>query len=73
MSKSKVSVKVRKGDIGKALRIFKRLVNESEHIQELKGRREYIKPTTKRRLIKQNARRENQRMLKELRSEGNHH
>lgn len=73
MSKSKVKVKVRKGDIGKALRLFKRLVNASEHIQELKDRREYMKPTTKRRLKKQNAIRENQKLLKELRSEDKHH
>lgn len=73
MSKSKVKVKVRKGDVNRALKLFKRLVRESDHLQELKDRREYVKPTTRRRLQKQNAIRENQRLLKDLRSEGNHH
>lgn len=73
MSKSKVTIRVRKGDIGRALKLFKRLVKESDHIQELKKRREYIKPTTKRRKQKQVAIRENDRMLKELRREGDHH
>ena len=73
MSKSKVTIRVRKGDIGRALKLFKRLVKESDHIQELKKRKEYIKPTTKRRKQKQVAIRENDRMLKELRREGDHH
>jgi ribosomal protein S21 len=73
MSKSKVKVKVRKKDINKALKLFKRLVRESEHIQELKDRREYMKPTTRRRLKKQNAIRLNQKLLKDLRSEDKHH
>jgi len=73
MKKSLVTIRVRKGDIGRALKLFKRLVKESEHIQELKKRKEYIKPTTKRRKEKQEAIRENDRMLKELRREGDHH
>ena len=73
MSKSKVKVKVRRGDIGKALKLFKRLVRESEHIQELKDRKQYVKPTTRRRLKKQNAIRENERLLKELRKDDKHH
>ena len=64
MKKSLVAVRVRKGDLAKALKLFKRLVNESNHIQELKDRKEYTKPTTKRRLIKQKAVRENERLLK---------
>ena len=64
MKKSLVGVKVRNGDINKALKIFKRLVNESGHIQELKERREYTKPTTKKRLIKQKAIRNNERMVR---------
>lgn len=64
MKKSLVAVKVRNGDINKALKIFKRMVNESGHIQELKERREYTKPTTKRRLIKQKAIRNNERMVR---------
>ena len=73
MKKSLVTIKVRKGDIGRALKQFKRLVKESDHIQELKKRREYIKPTTKRRKQKQEAIRENDRLLKELRKDDLHH
>jgi ribosomal protein S21 len=73
MSKPLVTVKVRKGDIGRALKRFKRLVKDSDHIQELKKRQTYIKPTTKRRKEKQQAVRENDRLLKELRREGDHH
>lgn len=64
MKTSLVAVRVRKGDLGKALKLFKRLVNESGHIQELKQRKEYTKPTTKRRLVKQKAVRENQRLVR---------
>lgn len=73
MSKSKVKVKVRKKDINKALKLFKRLVRDSEHLEELKDRREYMKPTTRRRLKKQNAIRLNQKLLKDLRAEDKHH
>ena len=72
MKKSLVTIKVRKGDIGRSLKQFKRLVKESDHIQELKKRREYIKPTTKRRKQKQEAIRENDRLLKELRKDDLH-
>ena len=64
MKKSLVAVKVRNGDINKALKIFKRMINESGHIQELKERREHTKPTTKKRLIKQKAIRNNERMVR---------
>lgn len=73
MSKSKVKVKVRKKDINKALKLFKRLVRDSEHLEELKDKREYMKPTTRRRLKKQNAIRLNQKLLKDLRAEDKHH
>ena len=73
MSKSKVRVKVIKGDINRALKKYKRKVNDSGHLEELKDSRFYIKPTTKRRKQKQEAIRENDRLLKELRNEGNHH
>lgn len=52
---SLVKVEVRKGDLNQALKIFKKRVNASGHIDELKQRREYTKPTTKRRLQKQKA------------------
>lgn len=64
MKTSLVAVRVRKGELNKALKLFKRLVNESGHIQELKERKEYTKPTTKRRLQKQKAIRNNERLLK---------
>jgi len=52
MSKSKVGVKVVKGNINLALRQFKRKVKESEHLDELKERKEYIKPSVKKRKAK---------------------
>jgi ribosomal protein S21 len=53
MSKPIVTVKVRKGDINRALKIFKRAVMDSGHILEYKDRQEYTKPTTVRRREKQ--------------------
>jgi len=57
MSKGKalVTVKVWKGDINKALKKLKRGIIESGHIVELKERKQYTKPTTKRRKKKQEA------------------
>ena len=63
MKLSLVSVEVRNGDLSKALKVFKKKVESSGHIQELKDRREYTKPTTKRRLTKQKAIRENERLV----------
>ena len=54
-SKARVSVEVRKGDINRALKIFKRRGFDSGHIQELKDRKEYTKPTTSKRRAKQKA------------------
>lgn len=59
MKTSLVAVKVRNGDLAQALRVFKKKVLSSGHIDELKQRREYTKPTTKRRLVKQKAIRRN--------------
>jgi ribosomal protein S21 len=53
MSKPIVTVKVRKGDINRALKVFKREVMNSGHIFELRDRQEYTKPTTIRRREKQ--------------------
>lgn len=53
--KAKVTVEVRKGDINKALKIFKRKGFDSGHIQELKDRKQFIKPTTMNRREKQRA------------------
>ena len=43
-----VSVEVRKGNIQK-LKIFKRRIDESGHLQLLRTKQTYTKPTTKRR------------------------
>lgn len=64
MGVSRVSVIVKKGDINQALKVFKKKVETSGHLKELKERKEYLKPTTKRRLEKQKAVRENKRLLK---------
>jgi len=61
--KSIVSVQVRKGDIQKALKIFKRRVSESGHLFEVRKRQEFTKPTTIRRKQKQQAIRENKRQV----------
>jgi len=45
MSISLVTIEVRSGDIGKALKLFKKKVEQSAHIQELKDRRYYKKPS----------------------------
>lgn len=49
----KVAVKVKNGNIQQALKLFKRKVNESEHLFELRDRREYTKASVKRRRLKQ--------------------
>lgn len=70
MKTSLVGVKVKKGELQKALKMFKRKVEASGHLLELRERKEYTKPTTKRRLVKQKALRENQKLVqqeKELR------
>jgi len=61
--KSRVTVIVRNGDIAKALKIFKKKVNESGHLLELRERKEYTKPKTKRREQKLNAIRRNKLQL----------
>ena len=65
MSKNKplVSVKVIKGDINRALKKFKKGVMDSGHLLELRERKEYTKPKTVRRTIKQKAIRESKRQL----------
>ena len=55
MNTRKVSVEVRNGDIARALKSFKRKTMNSGHLQELRDRKEYVKPTTVRRKQKQKA------------------
>jgi len=59
--KSIVSVKVIKGDVNRALKKYKRLVNDSGHLLELRERRYYTKPKTVRRKAKLQAIREQQK------------
>ena len=57
MSKKKsiVAVKVIGKNIQKALSKFKRKVKDSEHLQEYRQRQEYVKPSVKKRRLKQTA------------------
>ena len=43
-----LTVEVRNGDVTKALRIFKKKVQEEGIIQEYRDRQEYVKPSKKR-------------------------
>lgn len=73
MSKGKpiVSVKVRNGDINKALKIFKRRGFDSGHLMELRERQTYTKPKTVRRKQKLDAiRRQELETLKERMDNG---
>jgi ribosomal protein S21 len=65
-----IKVVVKNGDIAKALKVFKKKVNDSGHLLELRERKEFTKPKTVRRTIKLKAIRENQRrvMLERLAS-----
>jgi len=60
-NKTLVSVKVIKGDINRALKKYKRRVNDSGHLLELRDRKTYTKPKTIRRKAKQQAIREQQK------------
>ena len=50
-----VSVRVRNGNVQKALKIFKRRIDESGHLQLLRTKQQYTKPTTVRRKQKMEA------------------
>lgn len=62
--KDGLSVEVRNGDINGAIRRFKKKVQESGILQELREREYYEKPTTKRKRAKAAAR---SRWLKQVR------
>jgi small subunit ribosomal protein S21 len=49
MSISLVTIEVRNGDIAKALKLLKKKVENSGHIAELRERRYYKKPSTRKR------------------------
>lgn len=59
MGISRVTVIVRNGDLQQALKVFKKKVATSGHLEELRDRREYTKPTTKKREQKLKAKRKN--------------
>jgi small subunit ribosomal protein S21 len=59
MGKALVTIKVRNGDINRALKKFKRSGIESGHIFELKERQQYTKPSVAKRKKKQEAIRKN--------------
>lgn len=58
-----LAVEVRNGDVNKALRIFKKKVQEAGIIQEVRDRQQYVKPSEKRRRAKQAGRK---RWLKQV-------
>jgi ribosomal protein S21 len=58
-----IKVIVKNGDIAKALKVFKKKVNDSGHLLELRDRKEYTKPKTVRRTTKLKAIRANQRQV----------
>mgnify|MGYP006171261869 FL=1 len=62
-NKSGLTVEVRNGDFTKALRIFKKKVQEANIIQDYRERQEYVKPSEKRAKAKAAGR---QRWLKKL-------
>lgn len=50
--KTGLSVEVRNGDFNKALRIFKKKVQEAGIIQEIRERQHYVKPSEQRKKAK---------------------
>ena len=59
MATEKIKIEVKKGDVNRALKQFKRKVMDSGHLQELRDRKQYTKPTTARRKQKLQAIRQN--------------
>ena len=52
MHNSRVGVKVKNGDLGKALKLFKKKVEASGHLNELRERRYFVKPSIIKRIQK---------------------
>lgn len=50
MAQTNLGVKVRYGNVEKALSIFKKRVKDSNIVNEYKSKKEYQKPSTKKRL-----------------------
>lgn len=60
MKNSKVTVKVIKGDIQKALKKFKSKTMDSDHLNELRERKQFLKPSVVKRKQKKDAIRKQQ-------------
>lgn len=54
------------GNVERGLRKFKKMINDSGLLQDLRERQEYVKPTTRRKIARNQAR---NRWLKYLRSQ----
>ena len=67
--KSGIYVEVRGGDATKAIRIFKKKVQEAGIIQEYRERQHYVKPSEKRRKAKQAGRKRWQKKQEKLQAE----
>jgi len=61
-----LSVEVRNGDVNKALRRFKKMVQEDGLLQEVREREHYEKPTTVRKRAKAAARARHLKSLKKV-------
>jgi len=55
MKKALTTTKVIKGDINRALKRFKSATIDSGHLEELRDRKQYTKPTTKKRKMMKDA------------------
>jgi len=64
------TVTVKDGQFEKALRKFKKKVQESGILDDLREREHYTKPTTKRRMAKNKATRRHQRQVEQEEREG---
>ena len=60
MKNSKVKVKVVKGNIQQALKKFKNKTMDSNHLQELRERQQFLKPSVVKRKMKKDAIRKQQ-------------
>ena len=56
-------MQVRDGNVEKALRKFKKKMNNSKILQDFKARQEYVKPSTRRKLAKNAAKKRWQKKL----------
>lgn len=55
MKKGKTVI-IQDGNVEKGLRKFKKMINDSGLLQEIRDRQEYVKPTTRRKIARNQAR-----------------